>query len=316
MNNPPNEETARQIVKNALHEEAVNVVRFTTGLCHYVYDVQTANGQHFVVRIAHNTEDALRGGVYWSNLLRPLGVPLPDMLYHDLSASVVAYPYVVLERLPGKDLGSVYTTLSAEQKRQLAAQIVDIQNKVRTLPPGKGYGFVNSYETNFPAQSWQEVIENALQGNGERIERNELFSPEIVKGIERYLPSFERYFAGIEPRLFLDDTTTKNVIISKGALSGIVDVDTPCFGDPLYTVALTRTSLISSGWDTNYVNYWCDYLQLSVEQERALDFYTLVFCTDFLSEMGTIFNKAEPEPVDNIRVTRLLTAIKEITQKL
>ena len=41
----------------------------------------------------------------------------------------------------------------------------------------------------------------------------------------------------VPPLPFLDDLTTKNVLVDGGRLSGVVDVDVVCFGDPLATPA-------------------------------------------------------------------------------
>lgn len=48
--------------------------------------------------------------------------------------------------------------------------------------------------------------------------------------------NFDSYTSEVKPTPFLDDTTTKNVIINDGKLSGIVDVDYVNFGDHLLTL--------------------------------------------------------------------------------
>ena len=46
-----------------------------------------------------------------------------------------------------------------------------------------------------------------------------------VERVRRRMPQFAKYFFAVEPIAFLDDTTTRNVIVHDGDLSGIVDVD-------------------------------------------------------------------------------------------
>ena len=108
------------------------------------------------------------------------------------------------------------------------------------------------------------------------------------------------------PRPFLDDTTTKNVLIADGHLTGIVDVDCVCFGDPLFTVALTRMALLSRAYPTDYIEAWCDHLELSAAQQAALDLYTALFCVGFLSEFGQQHNRAERLPAEEDQIARLL----------
>jgi aminoglycoside phosphotransferase (APT) family kinase protein len=46
----------------------------------------------------------------------------------------------------------------------------------------------------------------------------------------------------VPARAFLDDLTVKNVLVENGALSGIIDVDFVCYGDPLLAVGATMAS--------------------------------------------------------------------------
>ena len=95
----------------------------------------------------------------------------------------------------------------------------------------------------------------------------------------------------VTPRPFLHDTTTKNVMVHQGRLAGIVDIDELCFGDPLLTPGLTQMALLAAGLDTDYVVHWLELLAPSAEQRAVVDFYSAVFCADFLSEQGQSFNR-------------------------
>ena len=74
-----------------------------------------------------------------------------------------------------------------------------------------------------------------------------------MRRVESLLEQLEKQWTSVRPRVFFHDITTKNVIINdRGELSGIVDLDSMAFGDPLLTVALTRTSLLSRGERPDY----------------------------------------------------------------
>ena len=66
------------------------------------------------------------GALYWYQRLAPRGVPLPAPLAIDLRPPPGSFPFMLLERLPGRDLGDEYPTLSAAQKRRLARRIARI----------------------------------------------------------------------------------------------------------------------------------------------------------------------------------------------
>lgn len=295
----PMEDDAATLFRAVMEDDVKSVERFSTGLGSYVYDVTSVNGKKFVVRMTRpEHREILVGAVYWSELLRPKGVPLPQILHNDIDACTTPFPALLLERLPGADLWHVYSDLSAEQKKTLAGEIVLIQRKVGALPPGDGFGDVLSCDGPFPCRSWSEVVHALLERSRLRINEVGIVDPRHVDRVRDALPPFEGYFSRVQSRAFLDDTTTKNVIVHEGRLSGIVDVDWVCFGDPLFTVALTRMSLLNLNHDLDYIDFWCEHLKLGKAERAALDFYTCLFCVDFLSELGQSFNRDETEPVD------------------
>jgi aminoglycoside phosphotransferase (APT) family kinase protein len=312
----PTEHDAAMIVQAVLHESVQTITRFTTGLCHYVYDVVTESNRAVVVRIASDNAKGLAGAVYWSQQLRPLGIPLPRILHADLQARLAPFPFLLLERLPGTDLGHVYPHLSLLEKRAIVAQLARIQDHVHRLPRGAGYGYVAGYDAPFPHHTWSEVIDASLARSRSRLAQAGIFPTAYIDQVSSKLVHFERILTRIEPVAFLDDTTTKNVIVQDGRLSGIVDVDVVCFGDPLWTVALTRMALLSSGYDLTYFAYWCELLEITAEQRRLLDFYTAVFCVDFMSELGQVFNQNPAVRVENERTQQLTRIFDELIQAL
>lgn len=105
-------------------------------------------------------------------------------------------------------------------------------------------------------------------------------------------------------------------MVQDGRLSGIVDVDVVCFGDPVWTIALTQMALLSSGYEVDYVHMWCDLVDLTVAQRQILSLYTAVFCVDFMSEIGQMFNQNAAVMVDQQHVQRLTSIFEDTLQAL
>jgi hypothetical protein len=106
-----------------------------------VFSVTTADRQKFVLRIATPpTKPLLAGGIYWNDVLRPIGVPLPRMVATSLEPSEIQFPFVILEQLPGSDLGQIYQTLSSHEKLEIVSEVVRIQQKVSVLPEPSASG--------------------------------------------------------------------------------------------------------------------------------------------------------------------------------
>lgn len=299
----PTEQTARSILVDVLGAPAISISRFKTGNHHYVYDCLIAENRSVVVRIAtsENRGDMTRAA-YCSDLLRPIGVPLPSILARDLDA---AFPYLILERLPGTDLIHVIEQLSADQRKCIAETVAHLQDKVAALPPAPRYGFAAVPERTRHAL-WSDILHAALARSRKRLLAAQLLDPKHVDRVAEAIRRRESWLDRQPAIRFLHDTTTKNVIVHNGKLSGIVDVDDFCFGDPLYAPALTLMSLLKSGGPVDYVEFWLRAARCVCDWKIAL--YAAVFCITFMSGHGHAFNgNTYPlEPEDEDHYTRLL----------
>lgn len=286
------------------------IKRFEVGYINYVYRINF-NQDKFVLRINSN-EKAYNNTVYWLEKMSKTEIPVPKVIHKDEYENL---SYLILSFVEGEDLGNVYTFLSETEKIEIAKELVSIQNKVATLPQNSGYGYLSSYEDKNFKNSWKEVLIEHLNRSRKRIKENNIFDSNKVYKIENLLDKYNKYFNNIKPIPFLDDLTTKNVLIKQGKLSGIIDIDVICFGDKIYYVALTNMSLLCLEYDTNYINYLMDEMKTSDLERKILKVYTLIFCLDFMSEKGTKF-KDEIVKVSDDQITKLNNIFEEIYNEL
>src|SRR5580693_9092774 len=117
-----------RMLSAGIGEHLALCTRFPTGLCHFVFDVVAESGKRFVVRVASaGNEERIDGSVYWSALLRPIGIPLPEMLHRGVFAG---RHFTILERFPGTDLGNVVADLTTAERRAIASAVVGLQNRM------------------------------------------------------------------------------------------------------------------------------------------------------------------------------------------
>ncbi len=257
---------------------------------HYVYEATFEDHPPVVVRIAASYgHAAMRGAARLSRLLRPRGVPLPAILAENLDGP---FPCLILERLPGTDLGDVIGSLSKDQADAVVTAVVAAQRIVADLPSAADrYGYAVSCQE-APHTSWSQFFLSGREWTRARIVAAGIYDVEEIEPLFAVLQDMEGVLNAVAPTPFLHDTTTKNVIVTaEGRFSGIVDVDDLCFGDPRFAVALTWVALLTRGLPLDYTATWMRVAGFA--DDRLFRVYLALILAGFMSERGMQFNRAE-----------------------
>jgi aminoglycoside phosphotransferase (APT) family kinase protein len=286
----PTPALAAQIVQHRLGHAPLEVRRFTTGIRHYVFECVFEDGSAVVARIGAPANRAeIEGGVRLSRRLRPLGVPLPELL---ADGSAEPYPHMLLERFPGTDLGAVAHRLTPPQLEAIAGRMVAAQAIVAAQPTAGRYGYAAEPRA-APFATWSAVLEADLGADIDRIAAAGLFDPDLAVQVRAGLGALRPELDAIPATPFLHDTTTKNVIVAEGGvLAGVVDVDSLCYGDPRLTPALTLASLTATGGPGGYVESWM--AQAGQPMDRLFRFYVARCLVSFMAEHGRDLNGNQP----------------------
>jgi Ser/Thr protein kinase RdoA (MazF antagonist) len=305
----PDAAIAGRLAAAALGRLPLAVRRFSTGSHHYVFEVTFEDRPPVVVRVAaEHSRSAMVGALKVSRLLRPLGVPLPEIISEGVNHH---FSHLVLERLPGTDIGDVMRGLSDSSLEVIATKVAQAQKITSKAVSGWRYGY-SIEPANAPHENWSHVLLDNLSRSRRRIAAAKLFDGDAVETVTRMVSAARAELDALPPVPFLHDTTTKNVIVTQqGSFSGIVDVDDLCFGDPRYVVALTLASLIASGHPTAYVDAWMN--SANYRKDRIFRLYVALFIVDFMSEHGREFNGNVP-PSSADRRKRLLRVFAEYLQ--
>lgn len=285
-----NEKTALEIFKKQISTEECNIERCEVGHGNYVYIISDETDK-YVIR-CNDENNAYENTIYWLRQLEKVNIPVPKVL---ANGKYQNYNYVILSYLDGKDLGIVYPTLSNDEKRKIAREVVRIQNVVSTIEVG-------DIEENW---TWNNsFIQYMLDRAKERIEKNGYFDINKVERLRKMSKLLQDYFYQIEPIAYLDDISTKNLLIKEGAVSGIIDVDWIGIGDKLTYVALSNVALLNMDFDTDYIDYLLQEMKINQIEKKAFIFYSLLFCVDFMGERGMRFGDKRID-VNEIIINRL-----------
>jgi aminoglycoside phosphotransferase (APT) family kinase protein len=245
------------------------------------FDVGLRGGAHVIVR-THADPDVFRWTLHNLEILKSLGLPVPHVLFHDLEASRYPFAYLVLERFPGRDLGYELPSMTPAQMEAVAEAVMDAQARVRELPSAGGYGYVGIGEPGNRGR-WGNVLDDIMALTERTLAPH--FAPSATD-VREALEREQHYFASVSPTCFLDDLTTKNVIVDEGELSGFVDFDCVCYGDPLLHLGLTQTAVTSDADERSlhYVHALFELASLTAGERRIVDLYSALFGVEFLRD--------------------------------
>lgn len=278
----PNENIAAHVVASMMNEKVLSSSRLATGDQHFVFAVKTSSSE-YVLRMTKETKRSyFISALYWQEKLIPLGVPLAKFIGSDLDGKYSQFPALLMMRLPGDDLCNVYSSLTNLDKKNLAGQMVAIQSSTKALPEGLGFGITSSYEDTPEFKSWYDFLMQRLHLFRDIISKTKIFDASKISEVISIAHQMKEDFLTISATPFLWDASERNVLVYEGKISGIVDVDEVCFGDPLFVLGLTYSALENDGHDTLYTDYWAEALQLDKKAKLRLQFYRLFYIIVFM----------------------------------
>ena len=212
--------------------------------------------------------------------LSALGLPVPSVLAAGPTAA--GGSYVMLSWMRGRDLIYELDGMGRPQMTRLAEQVVDVQRRVGTLPPAGRFGWAPVGRS--PAlQTWGEVFGRPAVAEAVR---DGTPLGELRARLCTLRARVEPYLGTVRPTPFLDDLTTKNVLVEEGSLSGIIDVDFVCYGDPLLAVGATLACVAGDVGPAGAF-YGEELLRCSepdAAQRLAVLFYATLWAVGFLGQ--------------------------------
>lgn len=265
---------ASRLFITVVGEKIQSIERCSTGIGNYVFIVRTSLDNKYILRCSEDKK-AYNDTIYWLPKLKDCNIPVPEI---KRSGTFENYKYLILSYAEGKEIGDIYSQLTDDEKKQIAKEVIDIQKqvaKIKSVVPSEW--------------GWNSFVEEMLSRSYELISTNGFFDVAKLEVLRVIHGQLREYFASVKPNLYLDDISTKNLLISNGHVSSVIDIDWMGFGDILTFVAMTKVALLNMDYDTVYVDYLLEEIRPNKEQYKAFVFYCLLFCVDFMSERGTTF---------------------------
>lgn len=243
------------------------------------FEVSLSTGRSVVAKVSA-TEQSMGPVAHNLEVLRRLGLPVPQVLAVDMSQSVMARDVLVMNRIPGRDLGGEIADMTPGQLSEVARFVVDCQRRVATLPVVGRCGFV---PIGVPGtRSWDDVVQRP---NGYRFaDPPPADTADLLAKLRTTLVRLRPQLAAIPPVCFLDDLTTKNVLVEDGRVTGIVDFDVICQGDARFHLGLTAAAVtvLAAPHGPHYLEELNRYADVDDDDRAYVDLYSAAFLINFL----------------------------------
>jgi protein O-GlcNAc transferase len=232
--------------------------------------------------------------------LRKLDLPVQRVL--GAGPTSTGGSFIILDWLPGRDLVQELPNLDRRQMTRIAKTVTGFQKRVGTLPQSPGFGW-GPVRHNAGTATWTEIFgpttgSHAI-GDGTSLD--------LLRARLRLVrQTIEPYFTTIQPDCFLDDLTIKNLLTDDGEVSGIIDIDYVCYGDPLMSVG-TTIALIAADLGDEARFYGRELIRCwkpAGDTRRAVGFYAALWAVGMLS--------AAIASGDRDRIARLETVAEEM----
>ena len=229
--NPPVEITADH-AQAVLHEwlgEKVHVTALTPligGCCNTVVEIRFEHPRSpVVIKAGHQPAEHLRREHATLDFFQNnTAFPLPRPYRVDISCDAVPFSYLLMQRLPGVNLGDASRWMTPRDRLRIERQIAEAVCELHTHT---GPHFGSIHETSGSAE-WADHFRAGLQEEHDENSRLGLVSPHSLERVAELLEYFDDIFdAPGKPTLVHGDIWATNIIVGGqpgcASLSGFVD---------------------------------------------------------------------------------------------
>lgn len=168
----------------------------------------------------------------------------------------------------------------------LAGTLADQQALVARFPGGGRFGW-SSDPDSLPHDRWSACLVDTIDANAPRIRDAGLGEIEAMLAVRRRTERAAAALDAIAATPFLPDPATATVVVTDaGLLSGFVDINGLCWGDPRFAVAATYVALLNGGQASDFAEAW---LALSGQPRDPLFWlYAAIAMIQVMGEYGRI----------------------------
>jgi len=240
-------ERIESIVKNILGSQATvaDYAELPEGFYNSAFRISCADGAKYVLKVAppddipilRYEKNILQAEVDVMRLVKArTEMPIPTILGHDNSRTVLPSPYYLMEYMEGVLYHKLRPALTIEEQARLDQRIGVLLRQMNAIT-GESFGYFAQTETHRPG--WKEAFKMMLSGVIEDgIDAGVELALSKAEIFERLEPTFYTLDEVRVPQLIHWDLWDGNIFVDPASktITGIIDFERAMWGDPLMEV--------------------------------------------------------------------------------
>ncbi len=290
------------------------IKRITIGTSNEVYDVGLKD-KEVIVRLSP-VDKFLMGSHDHIPKFKNLDICVPTILFENYNKKLVPVAYQIQNKIAGQDMCNVIEDMTDDQLRSLAREIVNIFNKIKTIPSSDKFGVIWGGGDNDISDSWTERMRIWIDDSKENGTKTGVIDENILRIAENLYVKYRAYFDSVKPITYYGDISYKNIMVNNGAFSGLVDLDGLTQGDLLEAIGRIKLSWYKTPYDHIYTNAIMDEMNLNNEQRNIVIMYALLNQISWTCHNGIQFNQNTQSVVDRKKEIKDKEIIKELAFEL
>lgn len=169
-------------------------------------------------------------------LKRKTNLPVPKVIDLDSSKKIIPYDYILLEKLPGELLKKSFSKLSDNKKKKLAYEIGLSLAKIHSIH-FKTIGHLKQDKL-VKDITWPKFVWKIYSDSLRKIKKDSFFDKDLITKIELFIKNNKNLInVKFKPSLIHSDYQGGNILVNKGKISGIFDMEWSFSGDAEYELS-------------------------------------------------------------------------------
>lgn len=230
-------------------------------------------------------------------------LPVPKVIALDSSKKIIPYDYILLEKLPGKSLKKSFSKLSAIQKKKLAYELGLSLAKIHSIH----FKTIGDFKPNRLVEdmAWSKFVWNIYINALKKIKKGKFLDKTLIKRIESFIENNQNLLTvKFKPSLIHSDYNGENLLINKGKISGILDMEWSYSGHVEYELSAINLKLMKTifPYQKDFFRGYESKIKRRKDYKKLEPFYGIVYWMHLICWFYEVKEKrSQKKVVDEIK---------------